>query len=63
MVKQSLHPVVDTVKPRFLLLKSVFAGGAFRLEQNQKTAERLFEKTFRAGVWVAEATSEWNLEK
>ena len=61
--KQDRHLVVDNVKLRFLLSKSVFAGKNLRLEQNQKTAERLFEKPFRAGVWVAEVTSEWNLEK
>ena len=61
--KQDRHLVVDNVKLRFLLSKSVFAGKNLRLEQNQKTAERLIEKTFSAGVWLAEATSEWNLEK
>ena len=36
-----------------------FAGGAFRLDQTQKTSERLFEKIFSTGVRVSEATAEW----
>ena len=44
-------------------LNAAFAGGGtFRLESNQKTAERLFRTPFSAGVGVSEVTAEW-LEK
>ena len=38
--------------------KRCICRGTFRLEQNQKTAKRLFEISFSAGIWVVEATSE-----
>ena len=40
------------------VFKRCICRGTFRLELNQKTAKRLFRKSFSAGIWVVEATSE-----
>ena len=40
------------------IFKRCICRETFRLEQNQKTAKRLFRKPFSAGIWVVEATSE-----
>ena len=46
-------------KPPFhCVCKRCICRGSFRLEQNQKTAKRLFRKPFSAGIWVVEVTSE-----
>ena len=44
--------------PLSAFFNAAFVGGTFRLELNQKTAKRLFRKSFSAGIWVVEATSE-----
>ncbi len=44
--------------PSRYVFKRCICRGTFRLEQNQKTAKRLFGISFSAGIWVVEATSE-----
>ena len=44
--------------PSRRVFRRCICWGFFRLEQNQKTAKRLFGIPFSAGVWVVEATSE-----
>ena len=48
--------------PSRYVFKRCICRGTFRLEQNQKTAKRLFRKPFSTGVWVTEVTAE-GLEK
>ena len=48
--------------PFSLRFETLHLSGGFRLEQNQKTAKRLFRTPFSAGVWVSEVTAE-GLEK
>ena len=53
---------VEEVPLSYYVFKRCICRGTFRLEQNQKTAKRLFRKPFSTGVWVSEVTAE-GLEK
>ena len=50
---------INAVSHSFKSFEICICPGSLRFERFQKTAERLFENTFCAGVWVAEVTAEW----
>ena len=60
LTKLPVPPSKLPFHPTFEILH--LPAGTFRLEQNQKTAKRLFRKPFSTGVWVSEVTAE-GLEK